>query len=89
MRSPVIKTVQKISYESGRSTETMMRKKTIKTGAKEARTSLHGTSSDKKDKTSEERHAGSRLVWKVQKQAGLKFKLPGPGGSAATRGSRG
>jgi len=32
----------------------MMRKKTIETGAKEARTSRHGTSSDKKDKTSEE-----------------------------------
>lgn len=64
------------------------KKETIETGAKRGK-DLNGTSSDKKDKISEERHAGSRLVWKVQKQAGLKFKLPGPGGSAATRGSRG
>lgn len=42
----------------------------------------------KKDKTSEETHARSGSVWKVPNQAGLKFKLPRPGESAATRVDR-
>lgn len=43
----------------------------------------------KKNKTSEETHARSGSVWKVLNQTGLKSKLPGPGGSADDKGSRG
>ena len=53
------------------------RKLKIKTGTRRVQI--------KKDKTSEETHARSGSVWKVPNQAGLKSKLPGPGGSAATR----
>jgi hypothetical protein len=77
------------SDEPERSTEIMMCEKRggPRAGAKKGKEAgKHETNSDKRAKASEKTHACSTSLWKVRKQAGLKSKLPGPGGSASTRG---